>query len=312
MTLTELFQQHQSAGYDVVSARRPADALGWFYLALLAFAADDFSRAASFARTAAECQPTSRVYPQAARYLARVQVQGRNGVYVDGDAFAAFIRGGGNIGLYAAVSAALHASYGEYAGLSLLDIGVGDGLALLPALPSHLTRLDLVEPSAAMLERTCTALDARHVPYQATNSTLQDFMQHDAPHWDVIQATWSLQSTAPAERPAIFDWLRAHGSRVLIAEFDVPHFAAMFGPDRVEYVVSRYERGLAEYEGDHVAQGFLMPVLFGYFDRSAARTNWEGPIQGWIEGLRAAGFSTIQARPLFRYFWADAFLIDAR
>ena len=45
-----------------------------------------------------------------------------------------------------------------------------------------------------------------------------------------------------------------------------------------------------------------MPVLFGYFDRTAARTNWEGPIQGWADDLRAAGFTTVQTRLLSPYW----------
>jgi hypothetical protein len=88
----------------------------------------------------------------------------------------------------------------------------------------------------------------------------------------------------------------------------------MYGPDRVQYVIERYERGLAEYDGDGgvVAQGFLMPVMFGYFDRTAARTNWEGPIQGWENALHTAGFQTVRRHKLFAYFWADAYLLDAR
>ncbi len=202
-------------------------------------------------------------------------------MYVDGKAFAAFIRGGGNVGLYAAASNALRAVYGSYPALRLLDIGVGDGLALLPALADNLAHLDLIEPSAAMLERTTSALDARGIPYHAANTTLQDFMQTPTDQqWDIIQATWSLQSIPPAERPAALGWMAAHADRVLIAEFDVPNFPEMFAPERVHYVLGRYERGLAEYDGDggQVAQGFLMPVMFGYFDRGAARTNWEGPI----------------------------------
>ncbi len=88
----------------------------------------------------------------------------------------------------------------------------------------------------------------------------------------------------------------------------------MFGPDRVRYVLSHYENGLAEYDGDGglVAQGFLMPVMFGYFDRSAARTNWEGPIQEWVAGLRAAGFEQVTLEKLYSYFWADSYLIVAQ
>ena len=258
-------------------------------------------------------EPGSLVFAEAGVYLDRVVTHGKAGVYVDGEAFAAFIRGGGNVGLYAAASAALRAVYGEYNTLRLFDIGVGDGMALLPALSANVTRLDLLEPSAAMLNKTTAALDARGIPYHAANTTLQDFIAAGTDQqWDVIQATWSLQSLPPADRPAALRWMRDHTARLLIAEFDVPDFPELFAPERVLYVVNRYQRGLAEYAGDggQVAQGFLMPVMFGYFDRSAARTNWEGPIAGWVESLRAAGFQTVQTRQLYAYFWADAYLIE--
>lgn len=317
MTLEPLWAQLQAQGYASVRDIVVETALEHFYKALLAFAEDDFIHAAQFARAAAEIEPESRVYTQAVHYLDRLIEHGKGGVYVDGEAFAAFIRGGGNVYLYAAVSDALRAQYEQHESLSLLDIGVGDGLALLPALTGNIRQLDLLEPSDAMLGRTSATLDARGVAHSTTNATLQTFMAQNAGksvHWDVIQATWSLQSIQPEERPAIFAWLREHGDRVLIAEFDVPEFSAMFGPDRVRYVLSHYENGLAEYDGDGglVAQGFLMPVMFGYFDRSAARTNWEGPIQHWIAGLHAAGFAQVTLEKLYSYFWADSYLIMAQ
>lgn len=317
MSLETLWQRYAAGGVGALGEALPADAEGCFYLALIAFAEGEPGRAARWATAAAERQPESRVYTQAAAYLARVVGAGTARVYDDGTAFAAFIRGGGNVGLYAAVSAALRAVYSEYAALRLLDIGVGDGLALLPALTPAVTGLDLVEPSAAMLAATRAALQARGIAHQAHPQTLDEFMasaDSQRGQWDVIQATWSLQSIPPDERPAIFRWLRAHGARVLIAEFDVPAFAALLSPERVRYFAARYERGLAEYDGDGglVAQGFLLPVFFGAFDRTAARTNWEGPIQGWSDDLRAAGFAQVNARTLYPYFWADAVLLDAR
>src|SRR6185295_13573912 len=82
--------------------------------ALEAFAARDFDAAASEAARAAERAPASRVCREAARYLARVRNEGRNdglrNVYVAPEAFAAFIRGGGNRALYARLSAELRAT----------------------------------------------------------------------------------------------------------------------------------------------------------------------------------------------------------
>src|SRR5262245_34615049 len=55
-------------------------------------------------------------------------------VYDHPEAFQAFINGGGNVGLYEAVSAALARLYDRTRPRSLLDVGCGDGRALLPAL----------------------------------------------------------------------------------------------------------------------------------------------------------------------------------
>ena len=108
-------------------------------------------------------------------------------------------------------------------------------------------------------------------------------------------------------------WLRGRCRRLLIAEFDVPDFAEQFAPARATYVSGRFAQGLTEYEDDGglVAQGFLMPVMFGYFDRTAARTNYEQPMAAWAGQLRAAGFAHVTTQPLYPYWWAPACLLSA-
>lgn len=315
MGLEALWQIYRAQGYTGAREAKVTGALDHFYLALLAWGEGDIEQALRSAHAAGGLEPGHPLFRQAVTYLERVRAQGKAGVYVDGEAFAAFIRGGGNVGLYAAASDALRLVYQEYEMLTLLDVGVGDGLALLPALTRNIERLTLIEPSEAMLSRTTAALDAWQMPYRAYAIPLQAFMRTTADErWTVIQATWSLQSIAPEERPAVFEWMRAHGDRVLIAEFDVPEFEDPHAPERVTTILTRYLDGLAEYpdDGGLVAQGFLMPVMFGYFDRSAARTNYEGTILAWGEALRAAGFATVETRLLFPYWWAGAVLIDAQ
>lgn len=158
-----------------------------------------------------------------------------------------------------------------------------------------------------------THLNEHGVPHTAFRGTLQDFVEQDAQHWTVVQATYSIQSIPPAERPALFRWLRAHTQKFVLIEFDVPAFRAMYAPERVRYVVEQYERGLAEYVDDEhgVAQGFLLPVLFGSFDQSAARTNYEQPLNDWKAELMNAGFQSVEARELYRYWWAPAFILEA-
>jgi hypothetical protein len=288
-----------------------------FRNALLAYGRHDDAGAIALAQQAQQQSPASLVFAEALRYLQRVQREGKSNVYVSPEAFGAFIRGGGNVPLYENTSAALKRVYGEYDSLSLLDVGAGDGLALLPALmhaKARIRHLDVLEPSLAMLNQASDALNQRNIEHRAVNATIQQFMIASPGRYDVIQSTYAMQSLRPEDRPQVLAWLKRHAGRLLIVEFDAPEFADMHDPQRVHYFVERYERGLAEYAGDGglVAQGFLMPVFFGGFDPGEARVNWEMPIADWATHLRDAGFTDIRTEPVYDYWWAPAFLIDAR
>lgn len=314
MPFEQLWQIHRQEGFLAASQTAQPTAQETLYLATLAFSEQRYSEAAALARQAANLAPTDLLYKEAATYLDRVAGEGPQNVYVSGEGFAAFIRGGGNIPLYEQTSAALRRVYEQYDSLTLLDVGVGDGLALLPALTGNVRQLHLLEPSAAMLEKTVTALKTRGVPAEATCATLQEFAASHTGQWDVIEATYSLQSLSPAERPAILNWLRENCRCLLIAEFDAPPVSEIGSPAQVSYILARYQRGLAEYadDGGLVAQGFLLPVMFGNFDRTATRTNYEQPLSQWLVDLKTAGFQTVESRLLYPYWWADAYVIEAR
>jgi hypothetical protein len=298
-------------------------ALDAFRDALVAYGNQNHEKALQMTRQAAQADPANAVYVAAITYLERVMREGKRNVYVSPEAFGAFIRGGGNAPLYANTSAALRRAYDEYDSLSLLDIGVGDGLALLPALTPNIHHLDVLEPSLEMLNRTSAALNARGADHRAINATMQQLMQTGIGDYDVIQSTYALQSLRPEERPHVLAWLRAHCKRLLIAEFDAPDFQqpsqgsepyeGLATPERVRYFVERYQYGLEEYRGDAglVAQGFLMPVFFGGFDPTEARVNFEMPIADWTRLLRQAGFNDVRAEPVYDYWWATAHLLDA-
>lgn len=291
-----------------------SEAWAHFGGAVAAFAAGEAGRGAELAAAAAALDPGSLLAEEAATYLGRLAMAGGEGVYVSGEAFGAFIRGGGNQPLYAAVSAALREAYTPYASLALLDVGVGDGMALLPALTPNIARVDLVEPSAPMLGRATAELAAREVAFRAFLLSIQAFAERTAARWELAQATFSLQSLVPDERRAALGWLREHADRLLLVEFDPPDLGEGLAPGRLAHIAARYEEGLAEYRGDGglVAQGFLLPVFFGNFDPSAARTNYEQPIAAWEADLRGAGFTRIERRQLYDYWWAPAYLLDAR
>lgn len=285
--------------------------------ALLAYGKGNCAVATQYAQAALDQSPHSRVFAEAVKYLNRVQHEGKSNVYVSPEAFGAFIRGGGNVQLYENTSAALKRVYEQYDSLSLLDVGVGDGLALLPALTpvkARIRHLDVLEPSFVMLNKASDELNRRSIDHRAINATIQQFMVASPGKYDVIQSTYALQSIKPDERMRVLTWLKRHTSRPLVVEFDAPDFADMHDPQRVQYFVEHYERGLAEYAGDGglVAQGFLMPVFFGGFDPGEARVNWEMPMADWVTQLHDAGFTDIRTEPIYDYWWAPAFLIDAR
>ncbi|WP_437326134.1 class I SAM-dependent methyltransferase [Sorangium sp. So ce381] len=316
--LDRIWDRHRAAGLDAAAAAVATPSPeGLCYLAMLAFSDERYADAAAFAARAAEASPGDILFQAAAAHLERVAREGKRNVYVSAEGFAAFIRGGGNVPLYRETSAALAGQYPE-APFDLLDIGAGDGLALLPALTPAVRRVTVAEPAAPLLERCTAALSARGVDFEAFGGRLQDLAADPgmAPRrWAVAQATFCLHAIAPAERPALLRWARAHCDLLLVAEFDAPRMDEPLSPDTARHVLARYREGLAEYAGadlDTVAQGFLMPVLFGYVDRGAARTTFEHPIDDWAALLHEAGFARVDRRLLHRYWWAPAWMLAAR
>ncbi|MQA85982.1 MAG: class I SAM-dependent methyltransferase [Streptosporangiales bacterium] len=290
-----------------------------FYLSVIAHARGEPATAARHAEAASSADPGRRAYREAARYLADVARHGRRDVYASPEGFAAFIRGGGNVALYEATSRALCDRYRRHRPATLLDVGAGDGLALLPALTDDVGHVDVVEPSRAMLDVTADALRRRGTPHRTLCGTAGELMAGAAPwsaeaRWSLAQSTFALHALAAAERAELLSWLRTRVDRLLVVEFDVPPRASACEPAWFAHVVSRYEDGLAEYEGEEygygvVAQGFLMPVMFGYFD--PAVDHHEQPIDAWADDLARAGFGVADPQPLCDYWWAPAYLLEA-
>ena len=291
-----------------------ASADEYFYRAILAYADEKYAVAIQEAQLASAMAPDDLLFREAVSYLQRAATTGKAAVYATAEGFTAFIRSGGNVRLYEQTSRLLRDCYTGYKHLKLLDIGVGDGRALLPALTTNIEQLDLLEPSATMLDCCKRVLSEKKVNFNATCGTLQDYTAaHESGRWDVVQATFSLQSIQSDERQELLGWISARCDRLLIAEFDVPEFNTLYELERLQHMVSRYRNGLQEYSGDGglVAQGFLLPVFFGYFDRSAARTNYEQKIDNWCVQLQNAGFASVTKRLIYPYWWADAYLIEA-
>lgn len=240
-------------------------------------------------------------------------------VYDRPAAFEAFIRGGGNVPLYEATSAALAQLYDACGVDALLDIGCGDGMALMPALaraqrsPRH---VDIVEPSEALLTSAMGQLCAENRfardHLHAWHQTAQAFTASLRPdqRWDLAQSTFALQSLPPAERRETLRRLRPHVRRLALVEFDIP----VLEPGSDAYYASlarRYQRALDDY-GDNaelIAGGFLAPMLLGQLRPDARPSNWEQPIAGWIEELRESGYALEFKQPLYDYSWSPAVLM---
>ncbi|SFS13522.1 hypothetical protein SAMN05216570_2882 [Dyella sp. OK004] len=257
-----------------------------------------------------------------ARALADLLVEGaRSTVYDQPAAFEAFIRGGDNVPLYAAVSAALAHLYDSFAVNTLLDVGCGDGMALIPALAQSGNipgRLDLVEPSPALLSHATKQLTSsallQHDRIRTWPMTAQAFCDalEPAMQWDLAQASFSLQNLPPAEREHTLRRLRPHIRRLALIEFDVPPLA--YGTEAYfSSLAQRYERALRGYGDDAplIAGGFLAPMLLGQVRQTTKPSNWEQPISAWGEELRRAGYAVLSTEKLFDYSWSPAVLVLA-
>lgn len=242
--------------------------------------------------------------------------------YEQAEAFQVFINGGGNVALYDAVHVALAELHRALGVRSLLDIGAGDGRALLPPLSSlgdTLARLGVVEPSQDLLKSLKLGLDevglGDRTEIELRPETLQRFVQHPhaGPRWDLAQATFSLQSLAPRERIEALKALRSRIDALAIIEFDVPDLVAGSEAELFS-IAARFESGLIGYGEDAplVAEGFLAPMLLGKVRDPSQRHNWEQPADLWVQELRTAGYEVDGVRTVAPYSWSSAFLVVAR
>ena len=242
--------------------------------------------------------------------------------YEKTETFQVFINGGGNVELYSAVHAALAELHLSVDARSLLDIGAGDGRALLPPLSSSrnsLARLGVVEPTSELLDGLKAGLgkvglnDGTEV--ELWPKTLQSFLEcpHVGPKWALAQATFSLQSVEPGERTRALRELRSRIDRLAIIEFDVPDLEAG-SEEEIASIAARFESGLIGYgeQATLVAEGFLAPMLLGKVRDPSQRHNWEQPADLWVRELTSAGYEVDEVRTVALYSWSPAFLLVAR
>lgn len=257
-----------------------------------------------------------------------------SGVYEAGvDAFEVFIRTGGNVGLYKAVAAALAGNWPKFHGWNMLEIGTGTGLGLIPALQQTAAirrpaALELLEPSESMLAPTLAALQALDAPLLSRHhfTTLQQYIRDLGPlasyiSWHTVQSTFALHNLRPPERRAALRWLASRCSNIMLVEFDVPALMSresgdgLLAPSRVALALQSFSKGVAEYmgeaEGTLVIDGFLIPILLGYFSATSRSSTYEQPIDAWVRDLTEAGFTQVRKEMLFPYWSSDAWLVMA-
>lgn len=280
----------------------PADALA-------VLASGDWEGATSAAERAAADQPGSHLARALAGYLGSIPA---SGLYQEPAAFQSFVDNGANPALYRRTIEVLSDRHTMRQPASVLDIGCGDGRVTSAVLGPATERVDLVEPSAALLAAAAGSVEghgAEVVGHQVDAASFLAELEGSA-SWDLVQSTFAIHATRPDDRPAILAALARRTSLLLIVEFDVPAFADR-SPEHIAYLVDHYEQGLREYR-DHpeVVSQFLLPVLVGQLDRARPRFTFEQPIDRWVEQLGQAGFRAA-AEPIFDYWWATANLVTA-
>lgn len=283
------------------------------YVAVWAHAEGDVAVAREFAGKAVAWDDESEFARLFAQYVSAEATGTGASVYDSPAAFGAFIRGGGNVALYEATVGVLRESYRWWRPGSVLDVGAGDGLALVPAVSDQSMTVDVVEPSAQLAAQTAAGLRGAAVRHRVFGTTVQDFARSQDGSWDVVQSTFALQSLPPHDRREVLRWIAARTSTLVLVEFDVDEVADPFEPSWFLDSLARMERGVREYvqDRDLVALGFILPVVLGHFLRRE-RTNYECSIRNWVWELAGVGFTDITHRRIQDYWWRPAYVVWAR
>lgn len=225
-----------------------------------------------------------------------------SGVYVDPEAFTRFIDSKANARLYRDVGVALGdwVEAGGSAVRRVVDVGCGDGRVTRSVLPAGLERVELVEPSGALLELAAARLEDCSV--ERFEMGVADWLVSADPGWrDVGWSTFALHNLPVEERGAALRGIASRVNRFAVVEFDVPTWRSV--EQWAAYCAERYIAGAAAHDDELVLSGFLVPVLLGQFASGASRHTYEQPLEAWRSDFEAAGFTHTEVRVVHSEFW---------
>lgn len=224
-----------------------------------------------------------------------------DGVYVDPAAFTRFIDSGPNDRLYGAVDAALGRWVASAANVdSVVDIGCGDGRVTSAVVPDDVMRIELVEPSDALLQQATARLASR--PVTAFGKDVAGWLATGAePRVDMGWATFALHNLPPEDRRSALRGIATRVGRFAVVEFDVPEWESV--EQWAAHCAERYVEGADAHDDSLVLAGFLVPVLLGQFAPGAERHTYEQPLAGWRADFEEAGFAETTVEIVHSDFW---------
>lgn len=195
--------------------------------------------------------------------------------------------------------------------VAAVDLGSGDGRVSAAAMRVGLERLDLVEPSRALLEAAVRRMEDSGVDVRAHRTVPDEWPSLVTDEtWGVAQAVFALHDVAPEARRGILTTLAERADTVLIVEFDCPVETDRTDP-HLAFLVDRYRAAVADATDPLIVGGYLLPVLVGQLSPGATRHAWEQPIAAWCAEVEGAGLRVVDTSPISDHWWASAHLIEA-
>ena len=249
--------------------------------------------------------------PLAAALIVALSAGSSHEVYVDPDAFTRFIDGPPNARLYCDVEHALRdwISADPDGVRWVVDIGCGDGRVTEAVVPATVDRIELVEPSDALMDSAVGRLGGR---VDAHRMDVQAWVDSpDVSGRDAGWATFALHNLSPVDRSEVLGGIAQRVTRFAVAEFDVPVPRSV--EDHAVYCAERYSLGAAAHDDPVVLSGFLVPVLLGQFAPNARRHTYEQPHEAWAAELLEAGFDDTDVTVVHSdFWWGPAGLVTGR